>query len=128
MSQPATLTIRVSGRTSDRLDELAGRTRQAREVLAEVAIAAYVEHELAVLKAIEHGRTDVREGRVVPHEEVAREAQAVVAAARAARRGGRSSGRKRLGTTISRPSATSPETIPTQPCVLRAASRPPGTG
>ncbi|MFO1047866.1 MAG: hypothetical protein U1E52_08225 [Geminicoccaceae bacterium] len=85
MSEPATLTIRLSGRTSDQLDELAGRTRQARGVLAEEAIAAYVEHELAVLKAIEQGRTDVREGRVVPHEEVVRAARDVVAAARAAR-------------------------------------------
>ena len=85
MSGPATLTIRLPGRTNDRLDELAGRTGQARGVLAEVAIAAYVEHELALLKAIERGRADVREGRVVPHEEVAREARAVVAAARITR-------------------------------------------
>ena len=75
MSEPATLTVRLFGRTNDQLDELAGRTRRPRGALAEEAIAAYVERELA----------DVREGRVVPYEEVVREARAIVAAARAER-------------------------------------------
>ena len=85
MSEPATLTVRLFGRTNDQLDELAGRTRRPRGALAEEAIAAYVERELAIVEAIERGRADVREGRVVPYEEVVREARAIVAAARAER-------------------------------------------
>ena len=85
MSDPATLTVRLSDRTNDRLAELAGRTRRTRSVLAEEAIAAYVERELAIVEGIERGRADVRDGRVVPHDEVAREARAIVAAARARR-------------------------------------------
>jgi predicted transcriptional regulator len=85
MSDPAILTVRLSERTNDRLAELAGRTRRTRSVLAEEAIAAYVERELAIVEGIECGRADVRDGRVVPHDEVAREARAIVAAARARR-------------------------------------------
>jgi predicted transcriptional regulator len=85
MSYTATLTVRLSDRTNDRLDELAGRTQRARGVLVEEAVAAYVERELATVEAIERGRTDVREGRVVPHEVVAEDARAVVTAARAGR-------------------------------------------
>lgn len=85
MGDSAILTVRVSGRTKDRLGELAGRTRRPRGVIAAEAIAAHVERELAIVEGIERGRADVREGRVVPHDEVVREAQAIVAAARAGR-------------------------------------------
>ena len=73
------------GRTKDRLGELAGRTRRARSALAEEAIAAYVERELATIDEIERARAEVREGDVVPHEEVVRDARAIVATARAGR-------------------------------------------
>ena len=54
-------------------------------MIAEEAVAAYVEHELAIVEGIERARAQVREGEVVPHDEVAREARAVVAAVRAGR-------------------------------------------
>lgn len=44
-----------------------------------------MEHEAAIVEAIERGRADVRAGRVAPHDEVAREARGVIEAAREAR-------------------------------------------
>ena len=85
MSDSATVTVRLPGRTKDRLGELAGRTRRTRGALAAEAIDAYVERELAILDGIERAQADVRHGRVAPHEEVTREARAIVAAARAVR-------------------------------------------
>ena len=83
MSDSTTLTVRLSSHTKHQLAELAGRTRRTRSFLAAEAIAAYVERELAIIEGIERGRADVRAGRVVPHEEVAREAAEVIDAARA---------------------------------------------
>ena len=85
MTDSATLSVRLPSRTRDQLSELAGRTRRTRSFLAAEAIAAYVERELAAVEGIERGRADVRAGRVTPHEDVAREAQAIIKAARAAR-------------------------------------------
>lgn len=82
MSGSATLTIRLSAETKDRLAELAGRTRS---FLAADAIADHVERELTLTERIERGRADVRAGRVASHEEVSREARAIVEASRAGR-------------------------------------------
>lgn len=79
------LEVRLSDRTSDRLGELAGRTRRSPAMLAEEAIAAYVERELADLDGIERARVEVREGQIAQHEEVVREARAIIAAAQATR-------------------------------------------
>jgi predicted transcriptional regulator len=85
MSDSATLTVRLSTRTKEQLADLAGRTRRTRSFLAAEAIAAYVEHELAIIEKIERGQADVRTGRVVDHNEVTREARAIIKAARAQR-------------------------------------------
>jgi predicted transcriptional regulator len=42
------------------------------------AVADYGERELAVTKKVERGRADVRAGRVVPHEDVSREAREII--------------------------------------------------
>lgn len=85
MTESATLTVRLSSRTKNQLTDLAGRTRRTRSFLAAEAIAAYVERELAAVEGIERGRADVRAGRVTPHDEVEREAHAIIEAARAGR-------------------------------------------
>jgi predicted transcriptional regulator len=83
MHDSATLTVRLPSRTKDQLTELATRTRRTRSFLAAEAVAEYVARELRLVEAIERGRADVRAGRVVQHDEVAREARAVIAAASA---------------------------------------------
>ena len=54
-------------------------------MLAEAAIAAYVQRELATINEIERARAEGRDGAVVAHDEVMRDARAIVAAARAGR-------------------------------------------
>ena len=81
--ESTTLTVRLSARTKDQLAELAERTRRTRSFLAAEAIADYVERELSIIEKIERGRADVQAGRVTPHEEVTREARAIIEAARA---------------------------------------------
>lgn len=83
MADSGTLTVRLSNDTKGKLAELAGRTHRTRSFLAAEAINAYVARELAIVEGIERGRADVRAGRVTPHDEVAREARAVIEAARA---------------------------------------------
>lgn len=85
MSDSATLTVRLPAQTKERLGALAGHTRRTRSFLAAEAIAAYVERELAIVDRVERGRADVRAGRVTSHEEVARQAHAIVESARTTR-------------------------------------------
>lgn len=82
MDESTTMTVRLAGRTKERLAELAGHTRRTRSFLAAEAIEAYVERELALIEAIGRGQADVRDGRIMPHEDVRREAEAIIRAAR----------------------------------------------
>jgi len=87
MSGSTTLTVRLPRQTKERLALLASRTRRSSSFLAAEAIAAYVTRELAIVEAIEQGRADVRAGRFTPHEDVAREAKAIIGAALPSRKG-----------------------------------------
>jgi predicted transcriptional regulator len=66
----------------DRLGALAGRTSRTRSPLVVEAVADCGEFELAIIKKVERGRADVRAGRVVPHEDVSREAREIIEAVR----------------------------------------------
>ena len=83
MPDSTTLTVRLSNDVKGKLAKLADHTQRTRSFLAAEAVAAYVERELAIVQGIEHGRADVRAGQVRPHDEVAREARAIIEAARA---------------------------------------------
>lgn len=83
MAESATLTVRLSSQAKARLAELAGRTRRTSSFLAAEAIEAYVTRELAIIGGIEHGRDQIRAGESSTHAEVARDARAVIRAARA---------------------------------------------
>lgn len=76
-----TMTIRVDTDIRKKLDRIAMGTKRSRSFLAAEAIAAYVEHELAVIDGIIGGLDDMRDGRLVPHEDVSAEARAIVTAA-----------------------------------------------
>jgi predicted transcriptional regulator len=82
VSDSTTLTVRLPSRTKDQLAVLAERTRRTSSFLAAEAIAGYVARELAIVEAIEQGRDDIRAGRFTSHAEVAREARAVIRAAK----------------------------------------------
>lgn len=78
-----TLTVRVSPELKNRLGELAERTRRTKSFLAGEAIAGYIERELEIVAGIESGVADMKAGRVVPHEEVMAEVDAIVEKAKA---------------------------------------------
>ena len=78
-------TVRIPDETGAALDALSVKTRRTRDALAAEAIADYVAREARIVAMIEEGIADLDAGRVVPHEEVMREAREVIAAARARR-------------------------------------------
>ncbi len=84
MPDSGTLTVRLSHDMKGKLATLADCTHRTRSFLAAEAITAYVERELAIVEGIERGRAEVRagQGRVTPQDEVAREARAIIEAAR----------------------------------------------
>ena len=83
MPDSGILTVRLSNDVKGNLATLTGRTHRTSSSLAAEAISAFVERELALVEGVERGRADVRAGRVTPPDEVAREAQAIIEAARA---------------------------------------------
>jgi predicted transcriptional regulator len=87
MSTPTTtLTVRLPPEVKDQLAELAHRTRRTSSFLAGEAIADYVARELEIVEKINEGLEDVRAGRVVSHELVMDETQAIIEAAEKAGR------------------------------------------
>ena len=85
MSASTILTVRLPVETKARLAKLAQHTNRKQSFLGAEAIAAYVTRELAIVEAIEQGRTDVRAGRTTPDADVTREASAIISAARSVR-------------------------------------------
>lgn len=65
-----TLTVRLSAELTERLGELAARTRRAKSALAREAIGDYVARELEIIAGIGRGLDDMKAGRVVAHEDV----------------------------------------------------------
>lgn len=80
-----TMTIRLPLDVSDKLSRLARGTDRSRSYLAAAALSAYVDRELEIIEGIQQGLDDVEGGRVVPHEQVVAEAEAIIAQAREAR-------------------------------------------
>ena len=77
-TQHVTLTVRLSAELTERLGELAARTRRGKSVLAREAIGDYVARELDIVAGIERGLDDIKAGRVVAHEDVMADIDAVV--------------------------------------------------
>lgn len=77
----ATMSLRLSGTTKAKLGELAQHTRRTRSFLANEAITAYVERELAIVAGIQRGLADMQAGRVTPHKEAMRQIRATIARA-----------------------------------------------
>jgi predicted transcriptional regulator len=78
----STLTIRVPSAVKDQLSDLAQRTRRTSSFLAAEAVADYVQKELEIVAAVEQGLESARAGRLIDHDDVMREARAVIAKAK----------------------------------------------
>ena len=82
MSNSTTLTVRLPAQVKKRLSRLAARTRRTRSYLAGEAIADFVERETAIIDAIQEGVDDAKAGRVIPHDQVMAEMDAIIAKAK----------------------------------------------
>jgi len=65
----ATMTIRLPDELKEKLGRLAATTRRTPSFLAGEAIAAYVAREAEIVEGIEQGLSDMRAGRLVPHDD-----------------------------------------------------------
>lgn len=83
MPNSTTLTVRLPQEAKQKLTKLATRTRRPSSFLAAEAIAAYVGHELAAIEGIERGLAAAKAGRVIPHDEVMRQARELISSVRA---------------------------------------------
>ena len=86
MTETTTMTIRVPVAIKKKFDRLAEVSQRSRSYLAAEALEIYVDQELAICEGILRGIEDVRAGRVVPHEQVVAETQAIIDAAYARER------------------------------------------
>ncbi|MFN3636023.1 MAG: CopG family ribbon-helix-helix protein [Rhizobium rhizophilum] len=82
MSSRTTMTIEIRQDVKDQLDALASGVEQSSQHLAEKAVTAFVEQELALRQSIEEGLAEGRAGDLVPHAEVIAEMRAMIDAAR----------------------------------------------
>ncbi|HET9536142.1 MAG TPA: CopG family ribbon-helix-helix protein [Mesorhizobium sp.] len=81
MTASATMTIRVSLETKEKLDRIAAETRRSKSFLAAEALADYADRELEIIAGIKRGMADAEAGRVVPHDQAMAEIYAVIDAA-----------------------------------------------
>lgn len=65
-----TLVVRLTPELEDGLERLAARAGQSAEAVAAQALERFVSDELEIVRQIERGLDDLRNGRVVPHEQV----------------------------------------------------------
>ena len=82
MAETTTITIRVPVQVRDNLDRLASITERSRSFLAAEALEIYAREELEIAEGILAGIEDMKAGRVVPHEQVVAEMEAIIEAAR----------------------------------------------
>jgi RHH-type rel operon transcriptional repressor/antitoxin RelB len=64
------VTVRIPVEVNEKLEKLARSTRRSKSWLAAEAIGSYVATQADYLAAIEEGRKEAREGRLIPHEKV----------------------------------------------------------
>jgi predicted transcriptional regulator len=82
MADTTTITIRISQETKAALDRLAELTHRSRSFLTSEALNQYLHDEVEIAEGIVQGLADAEAGRVVPHEQVMDEIDAMIAAAR----------------------------------------------
>jgi predicted transcriptional regulator len=76
-----TITVRVSTELRNRLEAIAVETRRSKSFLSNEAIERFVETEEEFIESIRQARKDVAEGRGIPHEQVMREIDEMIAEA-----------------------------------------------
>lgn len=82
MSSRTTMTIEIRQDVKDQLDALASGADRSSQHLAEEAVTAFVEEELALRQSIEESLADGRSGNVVSHADATADMRAMIAAVR----------------------------------------------
>ena len=85
MADLSTLTAELPGDTPAKLARLSERTGRGSSAIVGEAVAAYVDHELAIVERIEEGLADMHAGRVHTTDAAFAEAEAIIEEARAGR-------------------------------------------
>lgn len=83
MAETTTITVRIPVELREKLDRLAKAMERSRSYIAAEALEIYTRFELEIVEGILEGLEDVKAGRVVPHEQVMAEVQAIIDAAQA---------------------------------------------
>jgi predicted transcriptional regulator len=71
MQKDVTITARIDGELSDRLARLSAMQGRSKSWVVGRALKSYLDAELAFAEAVGEGRADMRDGRTVPHDDVA---------------------------------------------------------
>lgn len=82
MPSRTTMTIEIRQEVKDQLDALASSADRSSQHLAEEAVTAFVEEELALRQSIEKSLADGRAGNVVSHGDAIADMRAMIAAVR----------------------------------------------
>lgn len=82
MSSRTTMTIEIRQEVKDQLDALASGGNRSSQHLAEEAVTAFVEEELALRQSIEESLAYGRTGNVVSHGDAIADMRAMIAAVR----------------------------------------------
>ncbi len=82
MSSRTTMTIEIRQDVKDQLDALASGVDRSSQHLAEEAVTAFVEEELALRQSIEESLADGRANNVVSHGDAIADMRAMIAAVR----------------------------------------------
>jgi len=71
MQKDVTITARIDGELSERLGRLSAIQGRSKSWVVGKALKTYLDAELAFAEAVEEGLADLRDGRTLPHDEVA---------------------------------------------------------
>ena len=82
MAETTTITITVPVELKAKLDRLAELMERDQSEILAAALDTYADYELPIVEGILRGMEDVKAGRVVPHDQVMDELDAIVEAAR----------------------------------------------
>ncbi len=78
MDASTTLTVRLTTDVKEQLKKLADSTKRTKSFLAAQAIEAYVAREIKIIEGIQRGLEDMRQGRLVPHDKVMDDIDAMI--------------------------------------------------
>ncbi len=82
MAASTTLTVRLDPKLKKQLGVLGKKTKRSSSFLASQAIAGYVAWEMDFIRKVEEAQKSLRAGHGIPHEEVMREMEEIIAKAR----------------------------------------------